>query len=352
VGLIGGLIAGCYVSFILITHGWDPTILLAEGDSAPIQAAYAEEQLGREIARRPQFGHDGKFFFAQANDPWYLHPDQHAIVLDLPVYRAQRMLYPTIASGFGLFPPTAVVWSMVVTNIVAVVLGASLTAMLASTMGASRWLGLGFAVNPGVVAELDIDGGGVLALALAIGGLLFLVRNRPMVASPLLAASVLARETMLLFVCGVFLGYGLRRRQWLLLVPLLSGGAALVWRFYISRRLMGFGLETLGGLPSNPVRNLTLAPFTGAIKAADYWSQEPAKFAFSVVLILLMLLFTRRGITSQFPIAWAVLPFVGLAIFLSVFVWREPYDLARAVAPIYTAYPLLLFASREEHVFD
>jgi hypothetical protein len=173
-----------------------------------------------------------------------------------------------------------------------------------------------------------------------------------MVASPLLAASVLARETMLLFVLGVFLGYGFRRRQWVLLIPLLSGGPALVWRFYISRRLTGFGLETLGGLPSNPVRNLTPVPLAGATKAFDFWLQEPAKFAFVAVLIVLILLFTRRALTSQFPIAWAALPFVGLAIFLSVFVWREPYDLARAVAPVFTAYPLLLFVPRREHVFD
>jgi hypothetical protein len=33
-----------------------------------------------------------------------------------------------------------------------------------------------------------------------------------------------------------------------------------------------------------------------------------------------------------------------LSLFLSVLVWLEPYDIARAIAPVFLAYPLLLFA--------
>ena len=84
---------------------------------------------------RPNLGHDGKFFFAQANDPLSLQPERHAAFLDGPLYRAQRMLFPLIAGGFGLFPPGVVVWSMLVTNLLAMGVGALLAARLAIRWG-------------------------------------------------------------------------------------------------------------------------------------------------------------------------------------------------------------------------
>jgi hypothetical protein len=349
------LVAVAYVIVVLLGSGWDVTIFLAEGEESPIQADYAEALLGRPIATRSSFGHDGKFFFAQANDPWYLKPDKHAVVLDLPVYRAQRMLYPTVAGGLGLFSPSVVVWTMVLLNVVGVGVGSTLTAALATTLGGSRWVGLAFALNPGVIADLDINGGGVVALALGMAGALLLTRGHHPWASVALAGSVLARETMILFVAGAVLGNWLNRRRWVLAPLLVSAAAALLWRIYVSNRLAGLGLETLGGLPANPVGNLTFRPLTGAVDAIPYWLANPAKFAFVGGLVVLMLLFVRRAIGERTVVAWSALPFVMLSLFLAVFVWREPYDLARAVAPIFTAYPLLLFQSSakvREHVFE
>ena len=42
---------------------------------------------------------------------------------------------------------------------------------LASSMGMSRWLGLAFVLNPGIIFELAIDGGSLLGWALAVWGL-------------------------------------------------------------------------------------------------------------------------------------------------------------------------------------
>jgi hypothetical protein len=346
---VGAVIAGAYVMVVLSGNGCDLTIFLAEGREAPIQTEYAEEVLGRPVAMRPSFGHDGKFFFAQANDPWYLNPRMHAAVLDLPVYRAQRMLYPTLAGGFGLFSPSVVVWSLVLVNVLTAGVGSALTAVLATALGQSRWVGVAFALNPGVIADLDINGGGVLALALAVGGALLLMRDRVNLASLALAGSILARETMLLFVAGAVVGFWLSRRRWILTPLLVSAAAALVWRVYISNRLADLGLETLGGLPSNPVGNFTWQPLGGMLAAIPYWAANPAKFAFTAGLVLIMLLFVRRALVDRSIVAWAALPFVVLALFLAVFVWREPYDLARAVAPVFTAYPLLLFAPSARH---
>ena len=41
-------------------------------------------------------------------------------------------------------------------------------------------------------------------------------------------------------------------------------------------------------------------------------------------------------------IVWGALPFVALAMILSEAVWRQPFDISRAVAPVFTAAPFLL----------
>ena len=350
VGIVGLSFVLVHVLVILSSFKWDPTILLAQGDKAPREASYAERLLGRDVLKRPILGHDGRFFFAQANDPWYLEPSLHAVVLDLPVYRAQRMLYPTIAGGFGILPPNAVVWTLVGVNVLAVGIGTWATAMVAMAMGASRWVGLAFALNPGVLAEVDIDGGGALALALGMAGILCLMSDRVALSSITLAGAVLARELMILFVFGAIFGYWLQYRR-LRIVPLVVGVAcAFVWRLYVLQRLADLQLETLGDFPENA---LTMQPFAGPVAAIPIWLESRAKLGLIVALVAMMVMFLVRGVTSRTPVAWASMPFLVLATFSAVVVWREPYDLARAVAPVFTAYPLLLFQRpMTEHVFE
>ena len=138
---VAGLAIGVVIALrLLIPNGMDPTVFLALGDDSPVQTNYARRLLG-DVRTRRDLGHDGRFFFAQANDPWLLRSDMNAAVLDRPVYRSQRMLFPLIAGGLGSFPPGVVVWSMLITNLLAMGIGALVAAELATRWGASAWLG-------------------------------------------------------------------------------------------------------------------------------------------------------------------------------------------------------------------
>jgi hypothetical protein len=99
VGIVAlGLVAGA-CTWVLSRVDWDATVFIGFGEDAPATRAYAEDRLGTVYLRGDQ-GHDGKFFFIQANDPWVLAPENNAAVLDRPLYRSQRMLYPVLA-GLG-----------------------------------------------------------------------------------------------------------------------------------------------------------------------------------------------------------------------------------------------------------
>ena len=343
VGAAGFAISVGIALRVLIPYGMDPTIFLALGEDAPVQTVYAQQLLG-DVNVRTGGGHDGKYFFAQANDPWYGDPHRHAAVLDRPAYRGQRMLFPMIAGGFGLFPPGVVVWSMLVTNLLAMAIGAFLAAKLAASWGGAAWLGLLVPLNIGLLFELDIDGAGILAYVCCLGALYALANERTWSASFLFAAAALSREVMVLFAVGIVVLWWLDRREvaWrFVITPLV---AMAVWYLYLHVRLAD--VPGVGGGTKN-----FAPPFVGFFEAFRSWAAAPDLLLINLSLLTVIITFIPLVLRSRLPIAWGALPFVALAAILSVNVWREPFDLTRALAPIFTAAPFLVTLPRGTAAF-
>jgi hypothetical protein len=339
VGVVGLLIGLGVVLRLLVPNGMDATMFLAFGRDSPALTKYAHELLG-QVDSRP-LGHDGKFFFAQANDPWYLEPEQNASLLDRPFYRGQRMLFPMLAGGFGLFPPRVIVWSMLVTNLLALAIGAMLAARIAVHLGRSPWLGLAVPLNLGLLYEIWIGGAGVVAYMFCLGAIYALAFERTWAAAICFAAAALTRESMLAFAAGVFvlLWFDQRRYLWRLVVtPVL---AMAIWDVYLRFRLAG-----VSGLGASWA--VFAPPFDGFLRALREWTDNPSDLLASVAILAVVIAFVPLALRSRLPIAWGALPFVALSVVLSVQVWRVPSDLARALAPVLTAAPFLLAVPRRD----
>jgi hypothetical protein len=335
VGAAGLLVGILYALRLLIPSGFDPTVFVAFGEDASAQTTYAERLVG-PVHERPLQGHDGKFFFIQANDPWYLDGDQHAVFLDRPVYRGQRMLYPQLASVFGLLSPNGVIWGLLVVNVVALGVGSYLTARVCTNRRVSAWIGLAFALNLGILNEVDIDGGGAVAFVFAVGAVAAADRRRFWLATGLLTAAVLTREVFLLFAAGMVVAIWLRGRliRWqFVVVPAVAGVA---WGFYLRARL--------GSIVGQGSEQQPLAlPFSGLIAGARRWTDDPINLVFSVAIILVLAVFAARALRSRDVLAWGALGVAALAPFLSQYIWAEWYDISRAIAPVFTAYVVLVF---------
>src|SRR5690606_18499636 len=72
VGLIGLVIGAAVALNILAAYDWDTSVFIKFGARDTARQAYAERWLGPDIELAPNMGHDGKFFFMQAMDPFYL----------------------------------------------------------------------------------------------------------------------------------------------------------------------------------------------------------------------------------------------------------------------------------------
>jgi hypothetical protein len=321
---------------LLAVSDWDPTAFAAFGEDAIGTTTYAEEELGSEVWTRDLQGHDGKFFFVQANDPLVLAPDQNAVVLDRPIYRSQRMFYPLVAGGAGLFPPGVIVWALIAINVAALAVGSWAVGAIAVKHGVSPWWGLAFLLNVGLLSELYIDGAGILAFASVCLGALWLEEEKPLPAAAAFAAAALTREVMLGFVAFVALFWLLRKRTipWLIALP--AALAVLLWGAYLRIRI---------DLPagSDQLRELTLVPFSGLIDAATSGLAEAPDYLLMVVFVVLLVLVPIRAWNSDVYLTWGAVGFAVLAPFLTIFVWQKSFDISRALAPLVTAF-LIEFA--------
>lgn len=334
--LVALVIATIAAVRLLAVSEWDPTAFTAFGEDAVEITAYAEGHLGREVLTRDLQGHDGKFFFVQANDPLILEPEKNAAVLDRPVYRSQRMFYPLIAGGVGLFSPNLIVWALVVINIVGLAVGSWAIGSIATKHGASPWWGLAFILNGGLLSELYIDGAGVLAFALACVGVLALEEKRPGIAAALFVAAALTREAMLSFIGLVALFWMIRKKAipWLLAVP--AGVTALLWGLYVRAQI---DLPTA----SDQVREITLIPFSGLIEAVTSGIAQVEDYLLMLIFVFLLVLVPVRAWKSEVYLTWGAVGFAVLAPFLTIYVWQKSFDISRALAPLVTAF-LIEFA--------
>ncbi len=340
VGVVG-LVFGVLLSLrLLVPAGWDPSVFLALGEESTLQTEYAQRMLGEVVTRDLQ-GHDGKFFFIQATDPLLLDPPDHAAFLDRPRYRAQRMLYPLLAGGFGLFPVSWIPWAMAGLSVLALGLGSWWTAEIARREGGSPWLGLAFALNLGLVSELFVGGSGVLAFALAVGGALAVMRDRTGWAAAAFVGASLAREVTILFVFGVAVLHW-RRRGWRPALAVFAPAAVAVdvWWIYLAIRL-----RDLVSVPT--IQGIDLRfPFAGLTAALSVWSQDAVDLAFGLVMAAILILFTVRAVRRPTYLSAGALGFVALAAIVDVQVWGRYFDISRALAPILTAYAVAVFTPR------
>jgi hypothetical protein len=321
---------------VLSQADWDPTIFSAFGEEAIPTREYAEDRLG-EVFLRPEQGHDGKFFFVQSNDPMVLDPEENAAVLDRPLYRSQRMLYPMISGVGGALGPEAITWSMLIVNVLAISVGTAVVAMIAMEMGGSPWWGLAFALNLGFISEMNISGAGIVAAAAAFGAVLALLKGRVGLAVLFLVLAALSREAMLIAAAGS--AWWLWRRQEqrrnavvVAVSPILAVGA---WAVYLRARM--------GWEPGvSEVQEIGL-PFVGFFQAFSAWLGDPVDLAVGVGMMILFFLFARRTLLSGHLIGWAFVGFALLGVVFTKQVWNSYFDITRAVAPLITAFVLLVF---------
>jgi hypothetical protein len=344
VGIVAGLAYLAVVVGVLSGIGWDVTVFTGFGREASATTEYAQERLGPVFLRHNE-GHDGSHFFVQANDPWLMDPDSNVMILDVPHYRSQRMLYPLLAGGGGLLGPMAIVWTLVGLNVLAAAVGSWAVARLAVDSGATGWLGMAFALNLGFLAALLVGGADLVAGALAFWGLREVDRGKSRYAAALFTLSVLTKEVMLVVPLGVAIWHwiGGRRREagMTLAVPTL---VVVAWFVYVRLRLGWDG--SLDNIAFGP-------PLEGFLQALGRWRIDNPTHLVTGIATMSIAIAALVRIRAKSPVfAWATIGFGFMALFVVREVWQAYWDSTRAVAPLITAFVLSMFVTPRSNEVD
>jgi hypothetical protein len=324
---------------IVVAQGGDAVWFLKFGRLEPELNDYAREVLGEPDLVVPFFEpHDGPRFWVLARDPLLLHPEETAARLDFPSYRARRILYSAVASPFRIGGEHALVWGMLIVNLLAVFVGTYLTILLAADMHAPLRAALGFAVNPCVIAGVMLDICDAMMVAALVGLVLAVRRERVGVAIAAATVAVCTKEVALGAVVAVAIGavrWPTIRRVQLAVVPAV---ALFAWSLYVAIRFGWAGVE-------NDV--FRAIPFDGWLYAYRYgWSSQGKwdEMVVALFMLVIAILVIRQWVVHRSVGLWCAMGFVIILPFVAENVVFNPTNSSRALGPAFTFLVLDLYA--------
>lgn len=244
----------CFLGLLygtLQSHGFNPSGAAMIGDQFDGRRFWAETTIVK-----PGIGYDGQFFFYLAHDPLLLGNNVPGAFLDRPAYRAARVLYPALAWAAALGRPEAIPWALLGVNLAAALVGTAAAADVLRSLGASRWLALGFAFSPAILLGLIADLAEPTAFALVALGFALHLRARHRAAGLALALGTLAREVSLLVPLGFALHAAARRAWREAAAYALPQALPIAWHLWLWAKL--------GALPSAQSPTNFGVPFGGA----------------------------------------------------------------------------------------
>ena len=244
-----------YLGVIFAVNDADPKVFVTLGDCFSQCAG-----LDGSTCDESDEGYDGQFAYYIARDPSG-SPD----CLDIPAYRAQRILLPALGRALSLGHDALIPWAFVAINLSALVISTALLEDLLIAERASRWYALSYGLFVGVFMTVRLSTTEALAYGLVIAGIWFGQRAQIWRMAIMLALAALAKETTGLFVGGYLLFFALHRR-WrdAIRLAVIVGVPFVAWQIVLYDWLGTLGVGSGGAKATS----FEIIPFAGVIKIA------------------------------------------------------------------------------------
>jgi hypothetical protein len=313
------------------------TSLLRVGSTNPLLDRI-EGDLGAVLPRDP-IGHDGQIYYMIARDPLGRRGTPDAIgTLDPngPRYRYRRILLPLLAGGFGQFGGWATLSATVLILSFSMGLMAVAIADLCFLLHLRDVAVLPAIVNVGALMSLLFLTADVLALALALGGCVLVLRGRTGWSIAALALAALAKEVYIVVAWSIAAWMRQSRDpRTAAATAVLPALPVLAWSAW---------LWTAFSPAQGNFSNLGV-PLVGILEATPLWLREsnPVEIfliASTLTAFLVGALMVVMGRSAL--LRWLIVPWLALGCLGTVAVWGRPNNAARAFAIVWPLSVLLL----------
>ena len=297
---ICAIVAAVYLAFIMLrlaAGGNDPSIFVLAGDKF-VDANHAPKGLKVLVNWD---GYDGQFFYRLALDPFTTKVTDFGISLDLPPWRQQRIVYPTLVWLMSLGRPEIVPWMLIAVNYVSLCLIGWIGGAIMQSMGRHALWGLVFPLYPGFLFTLACDTAEILQVGLVLTSLWLLMRQRPRLATGALTLAVLTKDPALLVAVGAMITYlverwkrtGDSKIKWYYFV--IPGFVFALWQLFLFGRWQQFPVLAGGFDLSWPL--IDFAAFvTRSLEASDpFRTRSIAEMILIVMMVIAPLLLIRSS---------------------------------------------------------
>jgi len=320
--LLAALLTTFYALFIVVRAN-DPLVLVTLG------TRYAPDSL--DIRAVNEEGYDGQFVYYLAR-----YGADGGEYIDVPAYRAQRMLLPAFGALLSFGQSDWLPFSLLATNVISVALGTWALASLLMASNVSAWYGLGYALAIGVFGATRLTTTEPLAYGLSLLGIWFISKQHYSRGALLFALAGLAKETTFIFVAGYILHW-LLNKQW---ARALRFGAIAILPFAFWQLVLFATFGAVGiGSGGNMATGFELIPFMGIVRIIS----DGSLLVFAVLMPLI-------GIFVLVPTLWAfwrgwqdwrlqqwslittlLVTQAGIMLFVPFSTYREPLGILRFV---------------------
>jgi hypothetical protein len=322
--LAGVCLVLTFQAFFISRHAWDWRVLVRVGATKPHRGVIESELGPMTCLDAP--GHDGQVNYLVARDPFNRHgTDLILSQTDRPPYRFRRILYPLLAGGFGLLGPHATVCGLLFWMAFGGGLIVASVAVLCSEWQLPRIVIPLALLNPGIYLSAQVLTNDVLAMGLALSGVLLWSRRLERTAAVVLAVAVLVRETSILVSLALALA-DLRSRgvRASLTLVFISALPFVCWSLWVRITVPGGNGEDNLGLP-----------FVGIYRSLSLWN-DPPRVAFGFVTLVLLAVGALIAWKTDEPfLRLSCVLWIAMAVVLSEAVWEHPGNLIRAISPLW-----------------
>ena len=341
--------AALYLVFIglrLGLYGFDPSSFITAGDR------FCDPDLIPEkiIILENSSGYDGQFYYRFALDPFTSKVSDFGVRLDTAPYRHQRILYPFIVwlSSFG--HASYVPFLMIAVNFVALCLIGCFGGAYAQSMNRHALWGLAFSLYPGFILVSARNLTEILEISMLMGCLLFIRKDRQLLASIFLTLAIFAKETALLMSAGILFSYLFSKRRdtnsnqikWYLFgIPVFSYCAWQCLLFFHWQHFPVFSGSNQIGLPFVGLINFVLSNM-----ALENITQGFILGEFLFVIVFTFCVAYSFGSTTAWrheKYSWIF--YGALMAILTDAIWLEDWGFFRALCDFYILGSAIILAS-------
>lgn len=309
---------------------------------------------GDKIQLNEGQGYDGQFFFRYALNPCATE-DISGIKVDLPPYRHQRIMYPSLSWLLSLGKPQLLPFVMILVNFLAIIGSCVFLKKLATRLKIDNRLALLPILISGVFMVVARDLAEVLALFFLLASVYFIIFKKLWWFALTSALGVLTREPEIIIYLGLIVTFIIpNRKKPKILLPLISPIAVLFfWKLYMGHIYPNY---------SAPVHNLTW-PTWGVFKSLiinfkgiddlrgavefTFWLTNISIY-FYIFYITIKLLIVRKEILAN-PLGLAILIAVTFSLFFSEAIFIDDWAFGRVLITTVALCIIYLFWTKTIH---